>query len=115
VAVCLGRLPALYDRLGDLVRSGPLHEQAVQLHKQVFGAEHPRYATALLGLARFQLRMNDLGRAEASFREVMAIRRMSLGEQAAPYREVVPELADALARAAERHLEREDFAAAERA
>ena len=59
----------------------PLLKQAVALHEQILGLEHPEVATSLNELATLYWNMNKFEQAEPLFRQALDIREKTLGPE----------------------------------
>ncbi len=91
-------------RLSRPAEAEPVCEQAVAMHRRLFGSEHLGLAISLLNLARAKHALHKDQQARASFDEAVAILRRLPGGN-------VP-LCDALWRSGRARLEREDAARA---
>jgi CHAT domain-containing protein/tetratricopeptide (TPR) repeat protein len=76
----VGHLGAVYYQLQEFEKAEPLLQQALALHEQAFGQDHPRTCTARGNLAVMYSDMSDFLRAEPLLRSNVAIQRKHLAE-----------------------------------
>jgi len=77
-----GSLAEVYEEFGLYEGARELFTQAVELRRRQYGGPHPELAKEINNLAGVLYRLGDLAGAEATFREVVEMRR-SLGQDPA--------------------------------
>jgi CHAT domain-containing protein len=78
--------------MGEYKRAEPLLKQALELRKQLLGAEHPDYAVSLHSLAVLYSATREFTRAAPLYLEVLEIRKKVFGREHVKYAESLANL-----------------------
>src|ERR1700730_952029 len=67
--------------MGEYAKAEPLYQEALQIYRKVFGAEHPGTVTFLSNLAELYKAMGEYAKAEPLYQEALRIRQKVLGPE----------------------------------
>jgi CHAT domain-containing protein/uncharacterized protein HemY len=105
-------LSLLYKNMGNLAAAEPLEVRSVEIHRKVMGPTHSFTGVAVLVLGRLYAAKGDFAQADRSYREALAIFRVSPGERSPLHLDSLDALAALHEQVARKRTEQEDFAAA---
>src|ERR1700730_11263313 len=67
--------------MGEYAKAEPLYQEALQIYRKVFGAEHPGTVTFLSNLAELYKAMGEYAKAEPLYQEALRIPQKVLGPE----------------------------------